>query len=221
MNVVDRQLDRLDLGVAVTAALREMILSGELRPGERLVETDLARTFGTSRGPVRDALAELARVGLVSVVNRRGAFVASMSDTDIDELYSLRLALELLAVRRAAPTATDNDVASIDAALADLHAALDSGDPRSVADADMRFHRTIVAAAGHRRLLEAWEVFADQTALVMQELNVTRPDVQSNPGGHAEIAAAFAARDAERAAAALAAHLDAARESMLGRAVGG
>jgi GntR family transcriptional regulator of gluconate operon len=212
-----RQVPRVDLGVAVTAEVREMILSGEVRPGDRLVEADLASMFGTSRGPVRDALAELSRGGLVTMLSRRGAYVTLLGPDDIDELYTLRLALETLAVQRAVGRAQPTHITKLHDTLDQIAEAQAAGDSRQVAEADMRFHRTIVGLAGHRRLLTSWEVFADQTLLMMTELNRIRPEVQSRLGGHGELLAAFEAADSARAMSALAAHLNSARESVIER----
>ena len=73
----------VDLGHAVTAAIRELIMTGAVAPGDRLVETELSERFGTSRGPVRDAFKELEQSGLVVSVPRRGTFVATLTAADI------------------------------------------------------------------------------------------------------------------------------------------
>jgi DNA-binding GntR family transcriptional regulator len=204
-----------NLGARVTAELRELILSGTFAPGQRLVETELATRFATSRGPVRDAFAELERTGLVSDAGRRGTFVAELTAADMDELYSLRTALEELAVVRAVERADGSDLAAMAQALDELAAGARSDDPRAVGDADMRFHRSIVAAAGHRRLEEAWEGLADQTLLVMSELPEIVPHIQSDPGQHRDVFDAIVARDAVRAVAAIRRHLHAARAVMV------
>lgn len=212
-----REVVRVDLSEAVTASIREMILRGELAPGERLVETALANAFRTSRGPVRDALAHLERTGLVTINPRRGTFVTKLTPADVDEVYTLRLALETLAVERAASRATAEDLRNMEAALGELTDALAAGDDRGVGEADMRFHRTIVAAAHHRRLAAAWEVFADQTLLLMQELSHARPEVQARTGAHGKILAALKKRDASKAVRIMSEHLQAARDGMLER----
>lgn len=211
----DQRVDRVDLSVGVTAAIREMILSGEVRGGERLVETELADRFGTSRGPVRDALATLARTGLVTMASRRGAYVTLLDATDVEELYSLRLALEQVAVSRASKRATPADIALLRAALDQIADAQADGDSRQVVDADMRFHRGIIRLAGHRRLLEAWEAFADQTMLLMTALNHVAPEVQSLIGGHGELLAALEAGEGRAADIALSRHLSQAMESVV------
>ena len=205
----------MDLREAVAAELRNLILDGRFSPGQRLVETELAARFGTSRGPVRDALAILERSGLVQVVARGGSFVARLAAEDIDELYSLRTALEELAVRRAIAGATAADVTAIREALNELAHATGQDDARAIAAADMRFHRAIVEAAAHGRLRNAWEAVADQTLLAMRELPAVRPEVQSAVGGHLDVADAIAAHDETRAVAAIRKHLADAREAIV------
>jgi DNA-binding GntR family transcriptional regulator len=82
-------------------AIRDSILSGDYAPGDRLVEQQLADRFGTSRGPVRTALQELERSGLVESIDRRGTFVRSLSDADMEEIFSLTHVLSAFVIRRA------------------------------------------------------------------------------------------------------------------------
>ena len=211
------KVTRVDLGDVVTAKVREMILDGTAVPGERLVESALAEAFGTSRGPVRDALARLELVGLVNINPRRGAFVTRLSSRDIDELYSLRSALEVLAVERATSRVTADDIADMAFSLDRLADAMSTGNIREVGESDMRFHRRIVVSADHQRLASAWEMFADQTLLLMQELSQTRPDIQDSSTWHGKILEALSGRDAPKATQLMREHLATARGSMLQR----
>jgi DNA-binding GntR family transcriptional regulator len=205
---------RIDLGDAVADRLRTSILRGDLAPGERLVETALAQACGTSRGPIRDAIGRLEAAGLVTVTPRRGAYVATFDRDDVGEIYSLRASLETLAVQRAAANGTESDWAAMDAALDDLTAALAAGDPFAAGAADMRFHRALVAAAGHERLARAWDAFADQTLLLLRDLSRVEPDIQSATGGHRDIVDALRRRDAAGAERLLHDHLTTAQAAM-------
>ena len=207
----------VDLGEGIAELLRTRILSGTLAPGSRLVETALADSFGTSRGPVRDAIGRLAATGLVTVHPRRGAYVASFDTDDVEEIYSLRIALETVAVRRAARHGDADDWAEMDLALAELQAALDDDDGLRAGTADMRFHRTIVRAARHQRLATAWEAFADQTLLLLKELSGTGADVQASPDGHAQVLLALRDTDGARAETFLVAHLQEAQAAISAR----
>lgn len=210
-------IDRADLGDAVAARLREQILNGALAPGSRLVETALAERFGTSRGPIRDAIARLAGTGLVTVNPRRGAYVTILSARDVEEVYSLRIALETHAARLAAGRGTTADWSAMALALHELTRATASEDAGAAAVADMRFHRAIVQAAGQGRLVKAWESFADQTLLLLRELSHLGSRVQDTSGGHGAVLAALEDGDGSRAAAAILDHLSEARAIMLDR----
>ena len=203
-----------DLGTAVRAALRESIISGELAPGDRLVETELAERFDVSRGPIRDALTELERSGLVEMRPRKGSFVRSLSAEDIREIYSLRTALEALALRLAAESGADTR--AMREHLEALEGALDSGDAHgNIAESDMALHRSFIEASGHRRLREAWEALSDQTMLMMSTLPTLDPSIQGPMGVHRAIVEAIEAGDPDGAVAALHQHLDDARHVMV------
>lgn len=143
----------------VFAFLRERILSGELAPATRLGESKLAEEFGTSRGPVRTALKELERSGLVVQYPRRGAYVRAVSDDDVDEIFSLWELLWPFAVRRAMKNLGPD-------ALEEM-ASFVPPDPTEVSINEairlsMSFHRVIFRYANHRRLLEIWDNLTDQ-----------------------------------------------------------
>ena len=201
----------VDLGHAVTAAIRELIMTGAVAPGDRLVETELSERFGTSRGPVRDAFKELEQSGLVVSVPRRGTFVATLTAADIHEIYTLRLALEKLAIVTTATIATDHDIAAMRAAVERLTEAQRTSDRRAGAEADIAIHRLVVRTAGHERL-------TDQTLLLMAELMDLLLDVQHAAGDHDALVNAIADHDVAGAEAALTDHLLAASQAMIDNA---
>ena len=94
----------------VVGAIRSAILNGELELGQRLVETDLAEQLGVSRGPIREALRLLAAEGLVVINVHRGTFIVQPTKDDVEEIYSLREALESLAVKRVIEIASDEEI---------------------------------------------------------------------------------------------------------------
>src|SRR5215212_5618908 len=111
----------------VVDRLRDAIFHGSYKPGEPLREEQLAAMLDVSRGPVREALVQLEREGLVIVRRHRGATVARLSRADLEEVYSLRLAIERLAMQRAARYAADRDFATMEEVLAAFDAALSRG----------------------------------------------------------------------------------------------
>ena len=140
----------------VTGRLRADILSGELAPGDRVVEEQVTRRFGISRAPLREALRLLGQQGLVEHLPRRGVRVATLSETEVDELFELRDVLERYAIT-VALRRMDLNFTELDAALDMLAAAVDAGDGLAAATAHHRFHLALIELAGHRHLRSAYE----------------------------------------------------------------
>jgi DNA-binding GntR family transcriptional regulator len=148
-----------DLWQSIYDGLRQMILSGEFAPGSRLLETELAQRVGTSRGPVRTALKELQRNGLVVQTPRRGTFVPALSDADTEEIFSLFEVLWPFALRRA--------VARMSQADLDRLAKLVPPPPSELGvdealQTSLDFHRAVFEMAGHSRLLAIWNILTAQ-----------------------------------------------------------
>jgi DNA-binding GntR family transcriptional regulator len=141
----------------VTDELRQLILSGDLEPAERLRADALAKRMGTSRTPVREALLVLEREGLVANLPNRGAMVRAFDGDDLLDLYEVRAVLEPHAARRAASRTSDEDLETL-ARFCDESEAADGSDKRSVERQILlnnAFHGVIVTASASPRLLEA------------------------------------------------------------------
>jgi DNA-binding GntR family transcriptional regulator len=193
---------------SIADQLRDEILEGRLAAGSRLLETDLAERFGVSRGPIRDALNELARQGLARDLPRRGTFVSSLSEHDLEEVYVLRRAIEEAAVRLAIARATDDDIAVMYQRLAEAEQAYQRDDLPAAWEADMAFHRTYCLTCGNARLLGLFEGLASQTVLLMRTALATHASLAWTPPVelHRRIADAIAARDTEAAVRAVGEH---------------
>jgi DNA-binding GntR family transcriptional regulator len=161
----------LGLGIAtrrvladvVTDDLRDAIIAHELEPGRRLAEDDLANQMGVSRGPVREALARLEREGLVVIERHKGARIASWGRGDVEEIFSLRLVLEQLAIEWACKNATAADIAALDAPIKEFRKLADNQrNIKVVSKLDLEFHSAIFSAAHHDRLFRAWEILRSQ-----------------------------------------------------------
>ncbi len=137
--------------------LRLEILSGALPPGERLIEEQLTSRFGISRAPLREALRELAQQGLVEHLPRRGVRVADLSALDVDELFGLRDVLERYAMEVALPLQGNHSIEGLTAAWKEMAAAAAEGDAFRENEAHRQFHIEVVALAGRRHLLMAFE----------------------------------------------------------------
>ena len=151
----------------VLSSLRAAILEGSFQVGEQLVETELAEQLGTSRGPVREALSELAREGLVVTLPYKGAVVAELSASDIREIYELRTVLESYATRLAVENATSADIDLLQSLYEEMGSAARAGDLSALVKKDVEFHRKICHLSGNTRLLEIWSSLAAQVRMFL------------------------------------------------------
>lgn len=138
----------------VVERLRSRILSDELSSGERLNEVVIANEYGISRGPVREAIQRLASEGLVEVIERRGAFVVTISSEDLRELYEVRNGLENLGARLAAERAGSDAARCLLDELATVEQAMLRGESVGY-PVDQDFHRSVIALSGNTRLVAA------------------------------------------------------------------
>jgi DNA-binding GntR family transcriptional regulator len=145
--------DHVALREQVLAELRRRIVDGEYAQGERLTETRLADDFGVSRNPVREALRVVAAEGFVHILPRRGAVVATLDETAVRDLFSVREQLETLAGGLAAERATPADVARLRRLLDEARAATEAKDFDQVAELNSAFHRAVIEVSGNRWLL--------------------------------------------------------------------
>jgi DNA-binding GntR family transcriptional regulator len=189
--------------------LRRDILSGILPPGERLIEEQLTQRFGISRAPLREALRELAQQGLVEHSPRRGVRVADLSATDVDELFGLRDLLERYAMQLALPLPDSRSLAGLTGAWDAMAAAVRAGDAFRENEAHRRFHIEVVALAGQRQLLMAFEPVILKLQLYMAA-NLRREAEHREPSEaverHRRLLEAVASGDLTTVLAALASH---------------
>ncbi len=212
MSAPTRQLTptvKRSLADDVVDRLRDAIFHGSFKPGEALREEQLAAMLDVSRGPVREALVQLEREGLVLVRRHRGASVARLSRTDLEDVYSLRLALERLAMQRAARYATDQDFLAMEAVLTAFDTALDHAPSvKEVAELDVRFHDLIYRAACHQRLYDCWVNLKSQIYIFLLSRNVVDPDFREiTVKAHADLLDTLRMRDEARAITAIEEHL--------------
>jgi len=173
------------------------IIEGEYRPGDRLIEMQIAKAYGTSQGPVREALRELEMLGFVRSEMHRGTYVRDPWHRGMHELFGVRAALEEFAARLATP-ALSGDVGALQAEVDAMRAAAERGDVRAAVQHSERFHRHIVVASENQLLLTMWSSLSieDHTALTMVTL---APDLATIAESHQPIVDAIAAGDADLA----------------------
>lgn len=202
-------LQRASLADALVARLRQGIVDGDLAGGESLSEPSLARQFGVSRGPVREALQQLERERLIEFSGSGRSRVRALSDRDLEEIVTLRAALEGLAARLATVRWTAADTEAVEK-LIDAQAAARTTDELNRFDLDL--HETVVRAAHHERLLDAWlplrpqmerwlaTIFREQERLKVEPRSVT-------VAAHREFLAVLSAGDPDAAEKLTAAHI--------------
>ena len=153
--------ERTTLKTQAFNQIREAIKTGKLKPGDRLIETELAKQMGISRFPVREAISGLEREGLVVTRPFKGSYVSEFDEKDLEELYCLRMALEELAIGLLMKKITDREVKELKSVFREMEKAVNKK-KRDLISEDLRFHRTICELSGNRRLLEMWLSLSDQ-----------------------------------------------------------
>jgi len=187
------------LPALVHAEIEQLILRGEFAIGQRVTEAELAARFGTSRGPIREALRTLEESRLVRSEKHRGVFVREISVAEADEIYDVREALDELIGQRVAARATPQQLRDLEAAVTDMDAATGSQDIKRYHALNLKFHDMLVDFAGNSRLTESYR-------LLTKELLLFRLRGLQDGGGfavsnteHRAVVEAIAARDRTRA----------------------
>ena len=208
-------LNTSTLPMLVQEEIERLIMIGELSPGMRLNETDLAERFGTSRGPVREALRALEEVGLVRNEKNRGGFVREISVEEADEIYELREALEDIIGQRVARRADNALIERLGGLVDQMATVASAGQAKEYAALNLQFHALLLEAAGSAKLSETYQRLVKELHLFRMRaltagggLNVSAPE-------HRAIVEAIASRDPVRAGRALRRHVADSRARML------
>ena len=208
------KLKRTSLANEIAGNLRRSIDDGTLTPGTRLVELELSGQMGVSRGPLREALRILESEGLIESSPNRGCFVASFSEEDIAEFYSLRIILEREAAQLAAANASDAQKARLKEILADLLQAAEKKDITRVVDLDLDFHRQVWVMAGHRRLKQILDSTCSQIRMYVFAQTRLYPDLPTGISDHIEIYESIMNSSGELAARLIESHLSTAAQDI-------
>ena len=144
----------LPLRDVVFNTLRQAILKGELEPGERLMEIQLADRLGVSRTPIREAIRKLELEGLVLMIPRKGAEVAKISAKSLRDVLEVRRSLEELAIELAIERMSPEEMEELDKAQSEFCEAIQNGDAMKIAETDERYHDIIYNGTGNSRLVQ-------------------------------------------------------------------
>ncbi len=152
----------LPLRDVVFNTLRQAILTGDLKPGERLMEIHLANKLGVSRTPIREAIRKLELEGLVTMIPRRGAEVAQITEKSMNDVLEVRRSMDALCVELACERISEEELQELDGACDAFAEAVKTKDIRRIAQADVALHDIIVQATGNRRLVQLINNLSEQ-----------------------------------------------------------
>jgi DNA-binding GntR family transcriptional regulator len=201
-------LENRTLREQVIDHLREEIRSTRLAPGTELSETALARSLSISRGPLREALGQLAAEGLVTLVPRRGAVVKRLTRQEFLDSYQVREALESLAVRLAVPRLSKSEKAELHRMCEEMEREAAAGDGERFFEINREFHAFLVEASGNRKLGEVHAQLVAQMGHLMKKSAELRGGFEQSAAEHRAILAAVDAGDPARAARLMEEHIE-------------
>ncbi|HEY5224495.1 MAG TPA: GntR family transcriptional regulator [Microbacteriaceae bacterium] len=200
---------------AAGAAIRRAIISGDLRPGEKLTELQLAASLGVSRPTVREALNQLTRAGLIIQEPYRGLHVAEVSMQEMRDIAVTRVALDMLAIDAILADVTGERLQEVQRGWERFQRASMDPDPVVQHNAHVAFHRAIWAASGNFLLLKLWPVTEAHLTLALAEDQATRSDPERARLLHATLMEAIMTRDRDIIHAALITHTVGSAEELI------
>ncbi|MDR4949378.1 GntR family transcriptional regulator [Neobacillus cucumis] len=157
-----RSIVNKSLSDQIHEALRDLIIKGELKPGDRILELEIARDFGVSQAPVREALLKLAEEDLVVSIRYKGTFVSNISMVETEELYCFRIIMEELAIKRSLERLKAGDLRDLDNFYHEMVRAGETNDLDSLRVADINFHSKIFHMAEHKFMYSVWETLVSK-----------------------------------------------------------
>ena len=214
-DMTDLMNEYLPLRDVVFQTLRKAILKGELQPGERLMEVQLANRLGVSRTPIREAIRKLELEGLVTMIPRRGAEVAEITEKNMRDVLEVRRALEELAVKIACEKITEEELVFLAQVAKKFRDVMHGDDLMKITEADVEFHEIIYESTGNARLIQILSNLREQ----MYRYRVEYLKDYNSHGilaeEHDEIVKALCARDTERACKAIVSHIENQQSSII------
>lgn len=205
----------LPLREIVFQRLRKAILTGELEPGERLMEIQLAEKLGVSRTPVREAIRKLELEGLVVMVARKGAQVAHFTEKDIQDVLEVREALESLAAKLACRRMDERAFLKLQLAIAEYDYAAKEQDIETMIKKDVAFHETIFTATQNEKLIQLFGNMSEQVHRYRIAYLKNIKETESVKREHLELLEALKARDEALASALAAKHIQTQRDTIM------
>lgn len=205
MNREKPQFDSLTDSIA--GVVRERILKGEYKIGEKIKETHVAEELSVSRTPIRKAFKQLEAEGLIEYVPNKGCYAKGFTRRDIEDIYAIRKALEELTTEWAVSRITDEEVARLNAKCDKMQGYVDKGDNAHVLSVNKEFHEIIYKATGSRfmsQVLRSYKEYIEQTT---RPIFYEQKFLQAIVDEHRAIVAGFEERNTEKAVEAMSAHM--------------
>ena len=200
--------DFLPLRDVVFRTPRQAILTGEMKPGERLLEIHLADKLGVSRTPIREAIRKLELEGLVLMIPRKGAVVAEITEKSLRDVLEVRRALEELAMKLACEKILDEEIEELKVAAKEFEDALKTGDVTVYAEADVKFHDIIYRTTDNQRLIQLLYNLREQMYRYRVEYLKRDDSHDTLLAEHQYIIETLEKRNADEAIKAICAHID-------------
>ena len=206
------------LHILVYKQLKELIISGELKPGDRLLEYEIAEQLNTSKTPIREAIRELAAEGLVSHEKRKKITVVDFTEKDIHEILMLRAELEAFAVGIAADKLDDSDYKTLEGVIEELKAAENEQNFKLVRSIDIeKFHAFLVEKSENTRLVQMWKMLASQMMVLFQSVDFGKKESGFASDRHSKLLALLRAGKTDQASDFIRHHICRNRDSIIER----
>lgn len=199
----------------VSETMREAIVNGTLKPGERLMEIQLAEELGVSRTPVREAIRKLELEGFVVMIPRRGTYVAGLSIKDINEVFEIRTALDVLAAGLAAERITEEELEQMERLMVEIGEHIDKGDMEAIITLDSEFHDILYKASRNDRLVGIINNLREQFTR-FRSISIAYPGRLKNTlEEHRQLVEAIAQRNSDVAQQLAREHMENAEQTLL------
>ncbi|VVO31404.1 putative D-xylose utilization operon transcriptional repressor [Pseudomonas fluorescens] len=200
-------VDSKSLSEQVTEYLYKLLVSGQLKAGQRVNEAELARTLKISRNPIREAIRKLEERGLLISSPRRGTFVRSFSESDIQDIFSFRMALEEFAVRQAFRYLTDEDIESLADIVRQMEAAAKTGREMELVERDIAFHQRICELSRNTQTVRAFSNLYAEIQISISLVEHRFESLEDAAIDHWPIVEAFRTKDEQKVIEALRVHI--------------
>jgi DNA-binding GntR family transcriptional regulator len=203
----DLHIENNPLRERIADKLRELIVEAQIKPGDAIIETDLASQLGVSRAPLREALQILNTEGLIEIIPYHKTTVRKLTRRDITELYGLRSALESFALRLIIKQNDPAAIVQLEAVYDQMVDAADRGEAAQASLLDHQFHTTIIHLSNHNLLIKMWSQVTQRVRQVLALRDMRRTDIRKIARSHRVIIDAIIAGDTHHADDVIDAHI--------------